>query len=394
MNSREGKARKWFQWTAKLLSKPKQEITQCTTDFDTDTPENSNSFPPEFICLPISQPTVECSGIQRIGATKPPALDKLGADTIRTHRLEPPLSPSVLVLETLGKYSRLSLPQAISTSKTFTTNPFPTNSLTIWWNYRHVSFAHILQRSMRWDKFFCQYGHFLTHLNFTYFEETLWQLKQVLIHTPNLQALSIIDLGVKQEATPATILQNKDAGGIIISRHLATLQICEDCQIYLADWLLRLCAHQLVNLIITTENEELLVCVFRRKFEKLKQLRIRSSQFPGAFYEILQVQSNPKLEYLFIVARFCYGENAINYKTYMDFIGQFSTTLVHLCLDMAPVSQGCFGYLKEKGHIFAKIRWLTLRRGLMTVSWEGTQAKKDAEALFPNVTDVKIVYLV
>ncbi|CAL8136984.1 unnamed protein product [Orchesella dallaii] len=240
-------------------------------------------------------------------------------------------------------------------------------------------------RSMRWDKLFCQYGHFLTHLNFNCVKVTRWQLKEALIYTPNLQALSI-NLINSFRGIEATKLKNCDADKIIISPNLATLQIIEDCQIQLADWILRLCAHQLVNLSITTQNHQFLDYVFRRKFVKLKQLRIHFSHF----CEIWHGVSHPESEYLSIDMLF-YLCDDIHYKIYMDFIGQFSSTLVHLGLSWHAVSRGYFGYLKEKGILFPKIRSLTLRNHSYNVSWEGTQAKRDAEVLFPNVRDVKIV---
>ncbi|CAL8136998.1 unnamed protein product [Orchesella dallaii] len=265
--------------------------------------------------------------------------------------IESRFSPVVLVLETPGKltHSRLSLPPAISTSKTFKINPFPTNSLTVQKSIRSSSwtqlfFSHILQRSTRWDNFFFQYGHFLTSFNLYGIEVTPWHLKkQVLIHTPNLQALSIVGSG----DIPAATQQNRHLDRIIISPKLATIRICwDDCQLCLANWLLGLCAHQLVNLFIATENEELLHCALRRKFDKLKQLQIHSFQFCRAVCEIWQDESHPELEYLFV------GMVIIDDKGYMDFIGQFSSTLVHLCLEMAPISRGYFGYLKEKGIVF------------------------------------------
>ncbi|CAL8137004.1 unnamed protein product [Orchesella dallaii] len=407
MDSRERKARNWFQWTTKLLGKPKQEIIEHTTDLDANTPKNYNSLPPELVenilirvdehslyaCRLVNWQwnSVASKELERRNLLRWTSWDPTPSSYQQIHF---PLSPTVTIIKASGilMHSRLYLPPVFSTSNKFATNPFPTNSLTIDWSHLRPSFSHALKRSMRWDKFFCQYGHFLTQVNFTRFKETLWLLKQVLIHTPNLQALSISSFGDKKGLTLATIIQLRDASGIRISPNLATLRICEDCQVYLADWLLGLCAHQLVNFFINTENEKLFLCVFRRKFEKLKLLRITSLKFSRGFCEVWDGDgaSHPKLQYLFIDMDIDWYDIDIHYNIYMDFIGQFSSTLVHLHMDMAPVSRGGFGYLKEKGPIFSKVRSLTLRSGLKTVTLEGTQAKKDAEVLFPNVTDVKI----
>ncbi|CAL8136986.1 unnamed protein product [Orchesella dallaii] len=384
----------------KLLSKPKQELTKPMSDLDTDTPDNYNYLPPELVenillraredslyaCRLVNRQwnSVASKELERRNLLYWKSWEAI-SDYGRI--IDSPFSPSVFCLEWFGKSmdSRVILPLAISTSKEFSTNPFPTNSLTIYMNCAPVfwnrnSFPRKPQRSMRWDKFFCQYGHFLTDLSFCFYEVTLWQ---ALIHTPNLQVLSIDTCFDKKTDK----LKNCDADRITISRNLTTLQITDYCQIYLADWVLRLCDHQLVNLIVTTKNEQLLLCVARRKFEKLKRLRIYS-KFSKVFCEIWHGASHPELEYLFIDMEFHRYDIDIHYNIYMDFIGQFSSTLVHLWMNMAPVSRGGFGYLKGKGIIFSKIRTLTLRRHEGIVSWEGTQAKKDAEVLFPNVTDV------
>ncbi|CAL8136982.1 unnamed protein product [Orchesella dallaii] len=410
MESREMKARNWFQWTTKLLSKPKQAVTEHTIDLDTDSPDNYNYFPPELvenILLEVDEHSLfACRLVNRQWNSV--ASKELGRrnllnctswePTPDTHKqIYSSLSPAILNLNSPRKlmYSRLYLPPAIRTSKNFTTNPFPTHSLKIEYNYLHPSFSHMLQRSIGWKKFFRKYGHFLTQVNLTYFKETLWHLKQVLIHTPNLQVLSISSFGDKKAEgiITATKLQNRDRDRIQISPNLATLMIYRDCQLHLADWLLGLCANQLINLFIATDNERLLLCVFWRKFEKLKQLRIHFLKFSRGFCEIWDGASHPELQYLFIDMVFHWYDIDIHYNIYMDFIGQFSSTLVHLSMDVTPVCRGGFGYLKQKGIIFPKIRSLTLRNHSYDVSWEGTQAKKDAEVLFPNVSDVNLVDL-
>ncbi|CAL8137010.1 unnamed protein product [Orchesella dallaii] len=403
MDSTEGKTRNWFQRAVKLLSKSKQEINEPTNDFILPTELVEN------ILRRVTRHTLfECRLVNRqwnsVASKELERRSLLNWTSWGTYQgaswniIETQFKPAVYIFETPRSlmYSSLTLPPAISTSKTLTTNPFPTNSLTILPIYRHLtwilpSLSCMLQMSMRLDKFFCQYGHFLTHLNFSYSEVTLWQLKQVLIYTPNLQALTFFPFGHIQEARPATMLPLEDADGIVVSPNLATLVIYRDCQVYLADWLLRSCAHQLVKLIVTTEGEELLRCILKRKFEKLKQLRILCFKAFRAFNETWKGKPHPKLEDLFIGAMFQYCEIDISDKMYMDFIGKFSSTLVSLVIEMAPVSRGGFGYLKQKGIIFSKVRSLTLRKHEHIVSWEGTQEKRDAEVLFPNVSDVKLV---
>ncbi|CAL8137006.1 unnamed protein product [Orchesella dallaii] len=402
MDRRERKTRNWFQWMALSL------LSRGESHLETDTPDANNYLPPELVenillraredslyaCRLVNR---QWNSVASKELERRNLLHWTSWEVISDYGkiLHSPFSPSVFCLERFGKsmHSRVSLPLVISTSKEFSTNPFPTNSLTIWMNslptiWNRNSFPRKLQGSMRWDKFFCKYGHFLTELTFHYYGVTLWQLKQTLIHTPNLQvlALSIDTCLVKK----ASVLKYCDADRIIISRHLTTVQIKGDCKIYLADWLLRLCDHQLVKLFITTENEQLLRCVSRRKFEKLKRLRIYS-KCSTVLCEIWHGASHPELEYLFIDMVFHQYDIDTHYNIYMDFIGQFSSTLVHLYMNMAPVYRGYFGYLKEKGIIFSKVRSLTLRRNEGILSWEGTQAKEDAEVLFPNVTYVNFV---
>ncbi|CAL8137008.1 unnamed protein product [Orchesella dallaii] len=406
MSSRDRKARNRFWWIKKLLSKPKQAVTEHTIDLDTDSPDNYIYFPPElleYILLGVDEHSLfACRLVNRQWNSV--ASKELGRRSLLhwtsweptpdTHKqIDSSLSPIVLNLNSPRKliYSRLYLPPAIRTSKNFTTNPFPTYSLKIEYNYLRPSRSYMLQRSIGWKKFFRQYGHFLTQVNLTYFKETLWHLKQVLIHTPNLQVLSISSFGDRKGIITAPKQLRRDRDKIQISPNLATLMISGDCQLYLADWLLGLCANQLINLFITTDNEQFLLCVFGRKFEKLKQLRIHFLKFSRVFCEIWHGAPHPALQYLYIAMVFHQCDIDIHYNIYMDFIGQFSSTLVHLSMDMTPVSRGGFGYLKQKGIIFSKVRSLTLRKGSKTVSWEGTQEKKDAQVLFPNVSDVNLV---
>ncbi|CAL8136978.1 unnamed protein product [Orchesella dallaii] len=340
----ERNTRKWFDRAAELLRKPKQEqTTEPPVDLDTDTPNNYNSLPPELV--------------ENI-------LFRLDNDSLLACRL---------VNQQLKSAASKELER---------------RNLLLWTSWQP------LQGS--WKRIESQFSptvRVLQTLGKMIIELTLWQLKKVLIHTPNLQVFSISNFRAKQQSTPPTILQMREADGIIISPNLATLRICCDgCELYLVDYLLELCAHQLVNLSVATSSEELLLSLCRRKFEKLKKLEINSFQVSGPFCAIWKGESLTELNYLDILMIYCSSrEIDIDDETYMDFIGQFSSTLAHLGLEMAPVSRGCFGYLKKKGIIFSKVRSLTLRKRESIVNWEGTQAKLDVEALFPNVSDVNFV---